>query len=210
MTELLVDAAEDERATLVLAHGAGAPMDTPFMQSVARGLSARGIRVVRFEFPYMRKRREQGPPRPPDRMPILEQAFCDVVSELAPGLPLFVGGKSMGSRAAAQVAGRVGARGVVALGYPFHPPGRPGQTRLSPLQALTVPCLIIQGTRDPFGKPEEVEGYDLPGQVSLFWAPDGDHSLAPRKASGRTLAQNLDAATEAAASFILAQVAALP
>ena len=125
-TDLLFDGPENARLTVVLAHGAGAPMNTPFLNTVARGLAADGYRVARFEFPYMRARRETGRKGgAPDREPVLRNSWKDVVTELGGGERLVIGGKSMGGRIASMVADEVGARGLVCLGYPFHPPGRP-------------------------------------------------------------------------------------
>lgn len=172
------------------------------MQAFARGLGERGVRVVRFEFPYMAKRRSEGKKAPPDRMPVLEATFQQVVARLPAQGRRFVGGKSMGSRVAAHVADSLAVAGVVALGYPFHPPRRIEQLRLEPLRRLRAPCLIVQGTRDPLGSQAEVAGYDLPPHVRVRWLEDGDHSFEPRKASGRTLAQNLDEAIRAVISFV--------
>jgi hypothetical protein len=99
------------------------------------------------------------------------------------------------------VVDEVGARGLVCLGYPFHPPGRPERLRTAHLAALRTPTLIVQGTRDPFGGPEEVAGYDLSPSIRIAWIEDGDHDLRPRARSGRTAAGNLAAALEAVAGF---------
>ncbi|MET0341224.1 MAG: alpha/beta family hydrolase [Polyangiales bacterium] len=187
---LLWDGPRSAPATLVLAHGAGAPMDTPFMRGVALGLASRGLSVVRFEFTYMEAQRRTGRRRGPDRMPALEACFRAAVRQVR-AKRLFVGGKSMGSRVAAQIAGEVGAAGFVALGYPFHPPRAPDTLRLAPLLAPPVPGLIVQGTRDPFGTPPEVTRYALPPAVTVHWVDDGDHDLAPRVKSGRTHAECL-------------------
>jgi predicted alpha/beta-hydrolase family hydrolase len=100
------------------------------------------------------------------------------------------------------VADEVGARGLACLGYPFHPPKRPDQLRTVHLATLRTPTVIVQGTRDPFGTPDEVAGYTLSPSIRIEWIEDGDHSLVPRKASGRTRAQNVQAAVDAVASFI--------
>lgn len=192
----------DARATLVLAHGAGAPMDSPFMERMAQRLGARGFRVVRFEFPYMRERRETGRRRPPDREPVLRQAWRVVVEELGGGAGLVLGGKSMGGRMASLVADELGARGLVCLGYPFHPPGQPTKLRVAHLEDLRTPALIVQGTRDPFGTREEVAGYRLSDRIRLIWSEDGDHSFKPRAASGRTEEQSLAEAEVAVAEFL--------
>jgi predicted alpha/beta-hydrolase family hydrolase len=189
-------------ATLVLAHGAGAPMDSPFMNAMAAGLASGGVRVVRFEFPYMRRRRETGERRPPDREPALRAAWLAAIAELGGGPGLVIGGKSMGGRMASLVADEAGARGLVCLGYPFHPPGREDRLRTAHLAALRTPALVVQGTRDPFGTPEEVAGYALAAGIEVVWMPDGDHSFKPRVASGRTERQNLEAAVAAVLGFV--------
>jgi uncharacterized protein len=201
---LLCDGPPSAAVTLVLAHGAGAPMDSPFMQAIAEGVGARGIRVVRFEFAYMAARRQTGKRAPPERMPALEARFRAVVSQLAPKR-LFVGGKSMGSRVAVHVADAVGARGVIALGYPFHPPARPKVLRVAPLHALEARCAILQGTRDRLGTPAEIARYRLPAHIAVHYLADGDHDLAPRVRSGRTHAQNLAEAVAHIAAFVRAK-----
>lgn len=188
--------------TIVLAHGAGAPMDSGFMNIVARGLAAEGIRVARFEFPYMRARREGGKNRPPDREPVLRDAWLNAIGELGGGERLVIGGKSMGGRFASMVADEAGVRGLVCLGYPFHPPGRPESLRVKHLETLKTPALIVQGTRDTFGTREEVEGYALSPAIRVVWMEDGDHSFKPRASSGRTEAGNAAAAVEAMAGFV--------
>ena len=203
---MLVDAPKKPLGTLLLAHGAGAPMDSPFMAAFATGLAAQHVRVVRFEFAYMDLRRREGTRRPPDRMPALTTRFREVAATLPKRAPLVIGGKSMGSRVAVQLADELAEerdlRGVVALGYPFHPPGRPDKLRTDALKTLRTPCLIVQGTRDALGDRDEVSGYGLPGSVMVHWIEDGDHSLAPRRASGRTTAQNLAEAIDRVATFV--------
>jgi predicted alpha/beta-hydrolase family hydrolase len=193
------DGPPDAATRIALAHGAGAPMDDPFLATIAAGLAARGMRVARFEFPYMAARRATGARKGPDRLPILLETWRAAAAALGPAL--VVGGKSMGGRIASMIADEVGARGLVCLGYPFHPPRKPEQLRTAHLAALRTPTLILQGERDPFGTPDEVAGYALSPQIRVEWIPDGDHSLVPRKASGRTRAENLAAAVEAIAAF---------
>ena len=197
----------DAVATLILAHGAGAAMDSDFMEQMAQNIARHGIGVVRFEFPYMRKRRLDGSKKPPDRMPILEQTWKDVIAAVG-GDKLFIGGKSMGGRVASMIADEAGVSGLICLGYPFHPPGKPEKLRTAHLETLKTPTLILQGTRDTFGKLEEVPNYPLSGQIRVQWSEDGDHSLKPRKASGRTLEQNLEEAASHAARFIEERVKA--
>lgn len=185
---------------LALTHGAGAPVDDAFFEALVGLLVERGVRVARFEFPYMAKRREDGKRRGPDRAPVLQACWRAAAAELGPGWA--IGGKSMGGRIASMVADEVGATGLVCLGYPFHPPGKPETLRVEHLGALATPALILQGTRDPFGTPEEVAGYSLARGTSVHWLEDGDHSLKPRKRSGRSLEQNLGEAADAIASFL--------
>ncbi len=188
--------------TVALAHGAGAAMDSPFMNAIAAGLAGQKIRVARFELPYMRERRVSGKRRGPNPPAVLERTWVDAVEALGGGERVIVGGKSLGGRIASMIADRVGARGLVCLGYPFHPPGQPGKLRTAHLKALRTPALILQGTRDPFGTPEDVAGYDLSERIELAWLEDGDHSFKPRKSSGRTLAQNIAEAVERIAGFV--------
>ena len=168
-------------------------MDTPFLDVVARGVAARGIRVVRFEFPYMAARRSGGKRGAPDRQPVLLQTWRDVVAELGGGEALIIGGKSLGGRMATMVADELRVRGVVCLGYPFHPPGQPERLRTAHLETIRTPVLIIQGTRDPFGNAEEVTKYRLSPTVRIEWLP-GQHSLA-----GAQLAKAVDLA----ANFVM-------
>ncbi len=203
--DLLLDGPVDAAMTVVLAHGAGAPMNTPFLNSVARGLAAAGgVRVLRFEFPYMRARRQGAGRGAPDREPILRNAWKEVVEELGGGKRVVIGGKSLGGRIASLVADEVGARGLVCLGYPFHPPGRPEKLRTKHLEALKTPALIVQGTRDPFGSPDDVAGYRLSPAIRVVWLEDGDHSWKPRASSGRTEAQNMADALAAIREFLTA------
>lgn len=108
----------------------------------------------------------------------------------------------MGGRIASMVADEVEARGLVCLGYPFHPPGRPDKLRTKHLETLATSALIVQGTRDAFGTPEDVEGYRLARSIRIKWIEDGDHSFKPRSASGQTEAGNLAAAVDAVREFL--------
>ena len=206
MQSVLTDQPADEPvATLLLAHGAGAPMDSPFMTQLAAALSTRGIKVVRFEFPYMAARREDGRKRPPNPMPVLEQCMRELAAEISG--PLFLGGKSMGARVASQLAAEVGAAGFICFGYPFHPPGKPERTRIEHLQEIGCPGLIVQGTRDPFGKPEEVAAYPLAPALQLHWLDSGEHDFRPLKASGRTQQMLIEEAAGVAAEFMVQALA---
>ncbi len=197
-----VDGPDTGGQTVVLAHGAGAGMDSPFMARVAEGLAQRGLTVVRFEFPYMRRRRREGTRRPPDREPVLVESWREVVHRLGGGSRLVIGGKSMGGRIASLLADEVSARGLVCFGYPFHPPGKPERLRTEHLRTLATPTLIVQGTRDPFGCRLEVADYELSPAIRIHWLPDGDHSLRPRKRSGWSEEDHLETAIEATAQHI--------
>jgi predicted alpha/beta-hydrolase family hydrolase len=184
-----VDGPPDARDTLVLAHGAGAPADSPFLARLARDVAGAGVRVVRFEFPYMHARRTGGRRGPPDREPVLRKSWLERIDALGGGPQVVVGGKSMGGRIAASVADEARVRGVVCLGFPFHPPKSPARLRTQALAVMRTPTLIVQGTRDPFGTRDEVAGYALSPAVRVHWIEDGDHSLVPRARSGRSAAE---------------------
>jgi predicted alpha/beta-hydrolase family hydrolase len=203
--ELIFDGPPKAEHTVALAHGAGAGMDTPFMNSFATRLAGHGIRVARFEFPYMAEHRRSGKKRPPDREPVLRETWLCVVEKLGRE-GLVIGGKSMGGRIASLVADEAEVTGLVCLGYPFHPVGKPDRLRVEHLRAIQTPTLILQGIRDPFGNREQVAGYSLSAAVRVVWFQDGDHDLTPRKSSGRTQQQNW----EAAVGEIVAFLASLP
>ena len=198
----LFDGPQDAGDVVVLAHGAGAPMDSSFMEAFARGLASAGIRVARFEFPYMRARREGGKGRAPDREPVLRDSWKQAIGELGGGPRLVIGGKSMGGRIASLVADEAGARGLLCLGYPFHPPGQPDRLRTRHLAALATPGLVLQGTRDPFGGREDVAGYALAPSIRVAWLEDGDHSWKPRVRSGETLEGHMARAIREASEFV--------
>ena len=187
--------------TVVLAHGAGAAMDSSFMNDMASGLAAGAFRVARFEFPYMQETRRSGRRTRPDAPAVLEAAWMQVIEQLGGPRGLVIGGKSMGGRIASMVADRAGVRGLVCLGYPFHPAGAPGTLRVAHLAELRTPTLILQGERDTLGSREEIEGYRLSGAIRVSYLVDGDHSFKPRKASGSTYAGNMAEAVSRAVEF---------
>ncbi len=220
-TDCLYDAAQEPLALLLLAHGAGAAMDSDFMNAMAAALASQSVAVLRFEFPYMQRRRYEQRQFPPDRAPKLLSAFaarveqahslagelCGAVNE---SLPLWIGGKSMGGRMASMLAAEgADIDGVVALGYPFHPVGKPEKTRIAHLPDLAVPMLICQGERDPFGKPDEVAGYGLSEQVYMHWLPVGDHDFKPLKRSGLKQQDLIQESARASAAFMLKGVPAI-
>lgn len=175
-------------------------MDSPFMDAFAKGLAAEGLRVARFEFPYMERRRRDGTKSPPDRAPVLLDCFRDVIKEFKPG-SLIIGGKSMGGRIASMVADDCGVRGLVCLGYPFHGPGKPVGNRLDHMKRIRTPTLICQGERDSFGTKLEVQQYEMSGNIRVEWLMDGDHSFKPRKASGLSELDNWRKAIKITAAF---------
>jgi predicted alpha/beta-hydrolase family hydrolase len=173
-------------ALTVLAHGAGAGQKHPFMIATARGLASRGMDVVTFDFPYMAQKR-----RAPDRARVLEQAFRELVDaarQWSRARRLFIGGKSMGGRIATHLAAQQleGLDGVFALGYPLHPPGKPEQLRVAHLPDIVAPVLIVQGERDTFGTPSELEPViaAMKAPVTLHAVAGGDHSLGVRGKKG--------------------------
>jgi predicted alpha/beta-hydrolase family hydrolase len=171
-------------AWCLLAHGAGAPQSSTFIVTTARLLAAQGVRTITFNFPYMEAKR-----RLPDRAPQLEACFGRVIAagraRVGDELPLFLAGKSMGGRMATHLAsqsrtpdaGRLD--GVVCLGYPLHPPGRPEQLRNQHLPRIRVPMFFLQGTRDSFGQPDEIRAAFpvMPDGSALREVTDADHTF---------------------------------
>ena len=200
MSNLIIDG-EDNPVTFVFAHGAGAGMDHEFMQSVAKGLAFKGIRVIRFNFPYMIKRAEDGKRRPPDRAPKLLEAYQEIIDQVDAD-KLVIGGKSMGGRMASHLSEVDKVAAMACLGFPFHPPGKPENYKGEHLAELTKPCLILQGERDTFGKREEFADFDLSDSIRVEFIPDGDHSFKPRKSSGYTEQQNIAVTVEKLSAFI--------
>ncbi|ATU93188.1 alpha/beta family hydrolase [Phyllobacterium zundukense] len=203
----LFNGADNAPVTILLAHGAGAPMDSVSMDLTAKALAAAGFRVVRFEFGYMAARRTSEGRKPPPRAEMLNPEYMTAVAELGATGPLLIGGKSMGGRVASMIADDLHSAGKVAgllcLGYPFHPPGKPEQLRTKHLAGLKTPTLICQGTRDEFGTREDVLGYKLSDKIELLWLDDGDHDLRPRKRiSGLTAADHLRTVAETVTAWV--------
>jgi uncharacterized protein len=198
-------------AALVLAHGAGAGQHSPFMVTAARGLAERGITTATFDFAYMAEGR-----RAPDKAPVCEarwRAAIDEARRAFPGLPLFIGGKSFGGRMASHVAAQGGAgdlAGLIFLGYPLHPPGKPGQRRDAHLPAIAEPVLFVQGSRDTFGTSDEIREL-LPRlqRATLHAVAEGDHGLKAPKRAGSPEAV-MAAWMDAAASWARGQVGGAP
>ncbi len=209
MSDFLNDGPADARWRLLLAHGAGAPMTSPFLDRFAGLLAASGLLVTRFEFPYMAARRSGGKRTPPPRAELLtgdyEAAVSEASATLAEGQRLAIGGKSLGGRVASLIADRLFRKGriagLVCLGYPFHPPGKPDQLRTAHLAALACPTLIVQGERDPFGTREEVAGYSLSPSIRVIWIAGAGHDLiVGRNPAART--ESLAGAADAVEEFV--------
>jgi len=174
------------KAGFVIAHGAGAGQSSPFIRDFASGLAQRGINVLTFNFPYMEAKR-----RIPDRAEILEACFESAVGKIqelcASDDRILIGGKSMGGRIGSQLAARadsaIGLRGLVLLGYPLHPPGKLDQLRTAHLARLDLPILIVQGTRDAFGTPDELKPWFTGPNVTIYPVEGGDHSFKTGKGS---------------------------
>lgn len=194
------------KAVFIFAHGAGADSSSEFMQSMAKLISHPNIEVVLFDFPYMLKRQQTGKKSPPDRMPKLIEAYKQQIHEHGKGRKVFIGGKSMGGRVASMIADENDVNGLICMGYPFHPPGKPDNLRTEHLQHLETPALILQGTRDPFGKPEEVAGYNLSANIKVEWLEDGNHSLETLKRSEVSTEESWQMAAKFAQQFILNQL----
>ncbi|MDC0610429.1 alpha/beta fold hydrolase [Vibrio sp.] len=186
----------------IFAHGAGAGMDHPFMETIASELEKHQICVIRFDFPYMEQQKELNKKRPPDRAPKLLEAYQQIIKEYANDQPIVIGGKSMGGRIASLLEQDDLVKGVACLGYPFHPPGKPEKFKGEHLAQFEKPCLILQGERDTFGKREEFEQFSLSTSIRVEFIADGDHSFKPRKSSGATEMGNLESAASYLAQFI--------
>jgi uncharacterized protein len=205
--DLKVYSSEKPVAALVLAHGAGAGQLSGFMVEAARGFAARRVTTATFDFPYMAARRKI-----PDRAPVLEQAWRDAVDAARSTfkrVPIFIGGKSMGGRIATHVAAQKGVgaiSGILLLGYPLHPPGRPEQRRDEHLPDIAEPMLFIQGGNDTFGSGDEIRAL-LPRlqHAALHEIAGGDHSFRIRGGKARieqAFVEMLDAGAEWMRSII--------
>jgi predicted alpha/beta-hydrolase family hydrolase len=205
--DFLITGPSDAKVTIILAHGAGGAMDTKWMEAMSAALSGKGFRVVRFEFDYMSARRSSGKRSPPPRAELLNQEFNAVIDEAGSQGLLVIAGKSMGGRVASMIAdelldaGKIS--GLLCLGYPFHPIGKPDNLRTAHLGEMKTPALICQGTRDLFGSREEVSTYELSKRIELLWLEDGDHDFTPRKAvSGLTSAEHIAAVADHVARWV--------
>jgi uncharacterized protein len=204
-TTFLVDGPEQAKHAILLAHGAGAPMDSPATTAAAKALAQSGFRVARFEFGYMASRQTSAPesPRP---VRIRWDRSTWVIDALGATKPLIIGGKSMGGRVASMIADELQAScrvaGLLCLGYPFHPIGKPDRLRTRHLAEMKTSTLIVEGTRDLFGARDEMATYALSRNIKILWLEDGDHDLKPRKSvSGFSAADHLRTLAETASAW---------
>ncbi|MFQ2189660.1 alpha/beta fold hydrolase [Aeromonas jandaei] len=205
MHEVIREGAVDAPARILLAHGAGAGMEHAFLAELSRLLAGPDIEVVRFNFPYMSKRALDGKRRPPDRQPVLLDHWREMVREFAHPR-LFLAGKSMGGRMAAEISDEIycemNAAGLLILGYPFHPPARADRWRGEVLKQIKTPTLLLQGERDTFGSRVELADFPFSSAVSVHWLTDGDHGFKPRKSSGLCEQDNLQQAASRIRQFV--------
>ncbi len=216
LTNQIINNVDNPIAQIIFAHGAGADMHHEFMEQITFLLNKANINVLRFNFPFMDKRIELGKRYPPDRMPKLIECYERVVNNFIENednketLPLFIGGKSMGSRVAATIVGNDEVskviQGVFCLGYPFHPPKKTEKLRLEPLQNTQKSILIVQGERDTLGSQVEIKDYEVSNLCRYVFLADGDHSLKPRVKSGFTHQQHMESSVHAIAQFIQEKV----
>lgn len=198
---------DDAKLGYVLAHGAGAGMRHPFLEAMAVRLAARGVATLRYQFPYMERKR--GRPDAPDVAVATVRAAVERAAHVLPGLPLVAGGKSFGARmtsTAAAGAPLPGVRGLAFLGFPLHPPGQPGVKRAEHLTHVLVPMLFLQGTRDQFADLSLLEPVvrGLGSRAALHLVDGADHSFGVLRRSGRGGAEVLDELADALSAWAAA------
>ncbi len=201
---ILINGPKEAKNILLLAHGAGAPMDSMFMDAISNGLNNNGIITLRFEFPYMQKRRS-GKNTFPDKLDVLCDFYKKIyfnIKKINPDKNIWLGGKSMGGRVATLISRSLDIKGVVVFGYPFHPINKLDKLRIENLQLSGPPTLIIQGTRDKFGTITEVKKYKIHKNNTILWIKDGDHSYNTLKKSGLSSKEAVVQAYNEASIFI--------
>ena len=204
LDNILLKGPKEGKNILLLAHGAGAPMDSIFMRTISKGLNENGIITIRFEFPYMAKRR-LGKKSFPDKIPVLCEFYTSLyyqIKKLYPNKKIWLSGKSMGGRVSTIVSKSIDVEGVVVFGYPFHPINNIDNIRLDNLQLDGPPILIIQGTRDKFGNIEEVKKYNINKKNFIYWLNEGDHSFNTLKKSSISTQKSIQKACDIASLFI--------
>ena len=201
---ILINGPKEAKNILLLAHGAGAPMDSTFMNTISDGLNNNGIITFRFEFPYMEKRRS-GKNTFPDKLDVLCDFYKKIyfnIKKINPDKNIWLGGKSMRGRVSTLISRSLDIKGVIVFGYPFHPINKLDKLRLESLQLSGPPILIIQGTRDKFGTITEVKKYKIHKNNTIFWIKDGDHSYNTLKKSGLSSKDAIVQAYNEASIFI--------
>ncbi|MBT5020472.1 alpha/beta fold hydrolase [Planctomicrobium sp.] len=198
---LKIEGPKRAKKAVVLTHGAGESSESAFLSYFAEALVKLHYKVIRFDFPYMEERSSTGRKRPPDKEVILRETWLAVLDEVKQE-KVVIGGKSMGGRIASLIADESRADGLLCLGYPFHPTGKPEKLRTEHLAELETPTLIIQGEKDVFGTREEVESYHLSENIRVHWAIDGDHSFRPKRGSNRTFESNMKNTMRAIEKFL--------
>jgi predicted alpha/beta-hydrolase family hydrolase len=193
---LLVRRAKRPLATLVLTHGAGGGVDAPDLVRLARTLPQQDISVTLVEMPWRVAGKRLAPPPA-----VIDECYTAVLDAMRIRSSLVLGGRSAGARSACRIARRAGARGVLALSFPLHPPGRPEKSRLSELEGAGVPTLVIQGARDTFGTPEE-----FPDDVDLAVVPEADHSMKVLKSAPVSQSEALAVVLEATLEWVVREV----
>jgi predicted alpha/beta-hydrolase family hydrolase len=183
-------------ATLLLGHGAGGGPESPDLAALARTLPGQGVSVVRVEQPWRVAGRKIAP-----RPAVLDECFVACADALRVRTPLVVGGRSAGARSACRTAKQLGASGVLALAFPLHPPGKPERSRVDELEGAGLPTLVVQGERDPFGRPEE-----FPPDLDLAVVPGGDHGFAVPKRGPVTADEALAVVVEATLEWVVREV----
>ncbi len=204
LDDVMIDGNLNARITFFLAHGAGAGMENGFINAIAEGVASDRVKVIRFNFPYMTRKKREGRNFPPDRLPKLLETYQAYIDRYATEINV-IGGKSMGGRVASHLAGHDSVSGIICLGFPFHPPGKPEKFKGEHLSCMQKPTLILQGERDMFGKPDEIAEYSLSEAVEIAFISDGDHSLKPRKSSGLTQDENIKQACNFITEFLHAR-----
>jgi uncharacterized protein len=188
----VLDQPSDAWLLYVMAHGAGAGMRHAFLESMAASLNGRGVATFRYQFPYMEAGSRR--PDPPAVLEATVRAAVENAAEIALGIPLIAGGKSLGGRMTSGAASKsplTGVLGLAFLGFPLHPPGKPGTNRAAHLDRVDLPMLFLQGTRDQFAELDLIRPLcrDLGERATLHLIEGGDHSFNVPKRSGRTPAQ---------------------
>ncbi|TIC88809.1 hydrolase [Nocardioides sp. GY 10113] len=172
---LQIHRARQASATLVMGHGAGRGIDAPDLVALAKALPHNGVSVMLLEQPWVAQGRKVAPPPA-----TLDAVLRSVMDGLRLRTPLILGGRSAGARSAVRCGQALGASGCLAVSFPLHPPGKPERSRLGELAGAGIPTLVVQGERDPMGRPEEYPD-PLPPQVDLAVVPGGDHGLVVPK-----------------------------